>query len=198
MKYIIIVCVLGLTACANPNGETASELNASYEAALLRTAPGSALFAADSVAEEELLARLQAYFASMTPASVAEQTSAVYAEDAYLYDNVVAVRGVEAIRGYLLKAAQDVQELRVEFLSVARADRDYYIRWKMTIRSDALSDGDPLVSYGVTQFRFDKNGRVLLHRDFWDASTGLYEYLPVVGGWIQRVRAALGSHAEAG
>jgi hypothetical protein len=106
------------------------------------------------------------------------------------------VRGVEAIKSYLLKAAQDVDELRIEFLNIAKADRDYYIRWKMTIRSEALSSGDPLVSYGITQFRFDNQGRVLVHRDFWDASTGLYEHLPVVGGLMQRVRGALGSHAE--
>jgi len=32
---------------------------------------------------------------------------------------------------------------------------------------------------------------VLLHRDFWDASTGLYEYLPWVGALLERLRAAL-------
>ncbi len=198
VKYIIIISTLWLSACANPNVETADELNARYEEALLRTASASAAFTANSAAEKDVLARLEAYFAVMTPESVSAQTPAVYAADAFLYDNVAAVQGVDAIQNYLFKAAQDVEELRVEFLQVARADRDYYIRWKMIIRSDALASGSPLVSYGVTQFRFDSEGRVLVHRDFWDASTGLYEHLPVVGGWMQRVRGALGGHAEAG
>jgi hypothetical protein len=47
-----------------------------------------------------------------------------------------------------------------------------------------------MVSYGVTHFRFDEAGRVLLHKDFWDAGTGLHEYVPGVGALVRRVRAA--------
>ena len=79
----------------------------------------------------------------------------------------------------------------MEFRQISNAGSDYYIRWEMAIESEALSPGAPIVSYGVTHFRFDDEGRVLLHRDFWDASTGLYEYLPWVGGLLERLRAAL-------
>jgi hypothetical protein len=61
----------------------------------------------------------------------------------------------------------------------------------MLIVSPGLNDGAPLVSYGVSQFRFDQEGKVLLHRDFWDAGTGLYEYLPGIGGLVARARDLL-------
>jgi hypothetical protein len=32
---------------------------------------------------------------------------------------------------------------------------------------------------------------VLLHKDFWDSGTGLYEQLPVLGAIVGRVRAAI-------
>jgi hypothetical protein len=47
-----------------------------------------------------------------------------------------------------------------------------------------------VASYGVTQFRFDADGRVLIHKDFWDAGTALWEQLPGLGGIVRRVRGA--------
>lgn len=42
---------------------------------------------------------------------------------------------------------------------------------------------------GATHVRFAADGRVLLHRDYWDAAEELYEKLPVVGSlmrWLKR------------
>ena len=61
----------------------------------------------------------------------------------------------------------------------------------MTVAVDGLNGGKPVITYGVTQFRFDADGRVLLHKDFWDSGTGLYEQLPVLGTIVGRVRAAI-------
>lgn len=193
---LLIICILLVAGCSDPDVQSAADLNSIYEQALLETAGQAVLFDTDSEAEIAALGQLQDFFASMTAASVTASAAQVYAPDALLYDNVVALRGQPVIQEYFVKAAADVDELKVEFMHVAKADNDYYIRWKMTIVSDKIGGGAPLVSYGVTQFRFDAQGRVLLHRDFWDASTGLYEYLPVAGGWLQRLRAMLGGHAN--
>jgi hypothetical protein len=61
----------------------------------------------------------------------------------------------------------------------------------MTVAADGLNGGKEVVTYGVTQFRFDADGRVLIHKDFWDSGTGLYEQLPVIGGAVRRVRSAV-------
>jgi hypothetical protein len=74
---------------------------------------------------------------------------------------------------------------------------DYYIRWQMTVRADALSNGKPVVSYGTTQFRFDDQGRVLIHKDFWDAATGVYEHLPYFGPIMAYIHRKLGGDAAA-
>jgi hypothetical protein len=54
------------------------------------------------------------------------------------------------------------------------------------------------VTYGVTQFRFDSQGRVLIHKDFWDAGSGLYEQLPALGRVIGRIRGAIEAGAGSG
>jgi hypothetical protein len=189
---LLALAGLLLSACSEPPGPTPEGLNEAYEAALDATAaPVAKIFEEGSPEERAALDRLSDYFVQMTPDSVASDTASVYSPDAFLYDNLAAVQGLDNIRSYFTKAASEVDELTVEFLQVARSDEDYFIRWRMTIVAPNLDDSGALVSYGMTQFRFDSDGRVLLHRDFWDAATGLYEYLPVLGGLVARTRGTL-------
>ena len=127
----------------------------------------------------------------MTPASVREQTSQVYAPESYLNDTLVGIEGSANIEAYFAHTAGQVRTLTVQFLERAPVGTDWYVRWQMTVAADGLNGGEPVVTYGVTQFRFDPQGRILIHKDFWDAGTGLYEQLPVLGGVIQRVRGAV-------
>ncbi len=184
-----LMLLLALAGCASP--PSLDELNASYDRALERSAPPRAVaFEPGSADEREALDRLAAYFADMTADSVAAQTSLVYAADAYLNDTLAAVEGAEAIEAYFNHAVEQATALRVEFLDTARSGADYYIRWEMRVEASGLNGGKPVVSYGVSHFRFDREGRVLVHKDFWDAATGLHEQLPVIGSLVRQVRAA--------
>ncbi len=191
-----ILATLALSACSGSPGATPGELNAAYESALEETtAPVSFVFEAESSAEQAALDRLSDYFETMTAASVGAETGNVYSDDAWLYDNLIAIQGVDEIRRYFDKAASEVDSLAIEFLQIARSNEDYFIRWRMTIVAPRLADAEPLVSYGMTQFRFDAEGKVLLHRDFWDAGTGLYEYIPVFGSLVYRARSTLADYS---
>jgi hypothetical protein len=188
----VLVAVTLLAACGGgPPLPSATALNESYEIALDLTAQRAGRFGAGSVREREMLERLADYFSGMTPDSVARGTVLVYADNAYLNDNITFVEGAEAIADYFGVAAAQVDSLTVDFLDIARAGGDYYIRWRMTIATERLNDGEPMVSYGVSHFRFDPEGRVLIHKDFWDAGTGIYEYLPGVGGLVNALRGRL-------
>jgi hypothetical protein len=35
--------------------------------------------------------------------------------------------------------------------------------------------------HGSSHVRFDANGRVIYHRDYWDAANELYAKLPIIG-----------------
>jgi hypothetical protein len=193
----LLFIAMSLTACGRPTGPTPAQMASDYEEILLLTAPPkSAVFDNGSPEEQAALDRLEAYFAAMTAESVRDDTAAVYAADAWLYDNLAIVNGAPAIEKYFAKAAADVRALSVDFLQVTRDGPDYFLRWRMSVETEALNDGKPMVSYGITQFRFDEQGRVLVHRDFWDAATGLYEYIPGLGGLIRSVRSRLAEAAE--
>ena len=126
----------------------------------------------------------------------AKQTALVYAPEAYLNDTLVGIDGAARIEAYFSRTMQDTRVLNVRFLDRASSGIDCFVRWEMRVEHDALAGGEPVLSYGVTQFRFDKEGRVLLHKDFWDSGTGLYEQLPVLGRVLGRIRAAAERGAE--
>jgi hypothetical protein len=190
LRSLTLVAATGLAACSGPPVADLAALNGSYAAALDRTAAQAADFPPGSPAERAALDRVQDYFRSVTPASVATATATTYAPDAYLNDTVAAVSGAPAIERYFAGSARRTRSFGVEFLDTARSGTDYYVRWKMTVVADGLNGGAPVLTYGVTQFRFDAGGRVLIHKDFWDAGTGLYEQLPGIGGIIRRIRGA--------
>lgn len=193
---LMITAYALLAGCARTAGPTPAEMNKAYEEILALTAPPkSAVFESGSPDEQAALAQLQTYFAAMTPASVREQTTVVYAPDAWLYDNLAIVRGAVSVEKYFSGSVADTRALSVEFLQITHDGPDYFVRWRMSVEVEALNDGQPMVSYGMTQFRFDEQGRVIVHRDFWDAATGLYEYLPGIGGILRNLRSRLADHA---
>jgi hypothetical protein len=161
-------------------------MDASYEAALVRT---EAAAVADLGVRAGAVSRAEAFFGDMRADRIREEVSATYAPEAYLNDNIAVVEGAPAIGAYFAHTLSRVRSLNVQFLDVSHDGIDCFVRWRMTFVGDGMNGGDPVVSYGMTHFRFDTSGRILLHRDFWDAATGLYEYLPVLGPVLRRVRA---------
>jgi hypothetical protein len=43
----------------------------------------------------------------------------------------------------------------------------------------------------MSHLRFDADGRVALHHDFWNAAEGLYQYVPVLGAGIRAIQRRL-------
>lgn len=43
----------------------------------------------------------------------------------------------------------------------------------------------------MTHLRFDREGKVVLHKDFWDAGGGFFEHLPVLGRAMRWVKSRL-------
>lgn len=197
------MAVLSTTGCGAVVQSTA-ELDASYEQALADTAalavrlPDVRSLEGDAGASPPgptlagSLARLQALFDAMDGGGdVAALTATVYAEDAYLNDNLLALRGNEAIGRYFADTAGRLDAIGIRMLETGNTGGpDYFVRWEMTVEAPRLNGGQPVSSYGMSHFRFGQDGRVILHKDFWDSGTGLYEHLPVVGRLVRRLRSA--------
>ncbi len=160
------------------------ERHASLEASGPALVPGSA-------EEQQAVERFQALLSDFTAPGFGAGIREVYAEDVWFNDTLKTVRGVDALAEYLTGSAAAVESCTVEFLDLAAQNGDYYFRWAMDIRFKKIARGKTTRSIGMSHIRFDADGRVVLHQDFWDSTGGLFEHVPALGWMIRRIKKRL-------
>jgi hypothetical protein len=140
---------------------------------------------------KKLAERFSKLFSSLTEEGVGDIVSEVYADDAYLNDTLKSVRGIDSIRHYLVDSGKAVKSCQVSIDDLAQSGVDCYVRWTMDIKFKKLRKGEICRSEGISHLRFDQNGKIKYHQDFWDSSRGLFEHIPVVGSLIRMVKNRL-------
>ena len=141
-----------------------------------------------SAAEKAAIARFEEFLGHLDEKTARNETEKVYAPDAYLNDTLKTLHGTPAIRDYFIKTAEGLDSMTVTFDDLAVSGRNYYFRWTMDTRMKHLAKGKTVRTIGVTLVRFDPQGRVLIHQDFWDSAQGVWDHVPVLGSvirWIQ-------------
>lgn len=113
------------------------------------------------------------------------ETANVYASTAYLNDTLATRRGITDIEKYFISIANAMSNYQLNIQDISRSGSDHYIRWEMVSASPQLSKGQLIHSIGMTQVRFDKKGKVLLHRDFWDSGQNIYSHIRILGGMVK-------------
>lgn len=139
----------------------------------------------DSHEEREAIERFQNLLSDFKAHDFGNRIREVYAEKAFFNDTLKTVHGVDQVEQYLLASAEAIEEGKVEFLDLVAKEGSYYFRWAMTLRFKRFAKGEPKHSVGMTHIRFDSDGKVVLHQDFWDSTGGLFEHFPGLG-WILR------------
>jgi len=124
------------------------------------------------------------FYETLTPASL-DEIEVLYAPDARFKDPFNEVCGVPMIRRVFEHMFEQVGVPR--FVVVNRiVDGDQAVlEWVF----DLKIRGREISVRGATLFVLDTQGRVTLHRDYWDTGEELYAKLPVLGGavrWLRR------------
>ena len=144
-----------------------------------------------SQAEKEAIMRFENFLGHLDEQTAREQTEKVYAPAAFLNDTLKTIHGAPAIRDYFIKTAQGLDSMAVSFDDIAVSGHNYYFRWTMDTRMKHLAHGKTIRTIGVTLVRFDPEGRVLLHQDFWDSAQGVWDHVPVLGAVIRWIQSTL-------
>ena len=114
-----------------------------------------------------------------------------YAENFYFNDTLKVLTNIDELVSYMTHAAEMVKSTTVEILDTAYSGSDYYIRWVMVMEFNAQRKDVYSKSVGMTQLRFNQDGKIIFHHDFWDSTEGFYQHLPYIGYVIRKVRSQL-------
>lgn len=133
------------------------------------------------------VARVVAMFESITPADVS-RLGEFYASDARFKDPFNDVRGVPAIERVFAHMFVALDSPRFVVRDIVAEGDQCFLTWDFRFRMKRFARDEQLIR-GASQIRFAPDGRIAMHRDWWDAAEELYEKLPLVGGlmrWLKR------------
>ena len=134
--------------------------------------------------------RLIALFESLAPADL-PRLGEFYTDDASFKDPFNEVRGVSAIRAVFKHIFVNLDEPRFVIHEAVLQGDQCFLSWDFTFRMRRFNRA-PQTIRGASHLHLAADGRVEMHRDYWDAAEELYEKLPGVGAlmrWLKR-RAA--------
>ncbi|MDP1533449.1 MAG: nuclear transport factor 2 family protein [Rubrivivax sp.] len=136
------------------------------------------------------VARIVQVFETLKPADVAA-LDRIYQADASFKDPFNEVQGLAKIQRIFEHMFATLEQPRFRILDAVVDGDQVFLRWDFLFRMKRFQR-DAQCIHGGSYLRLAADGRITLHRDYWDAAEELYEKLPLLGGlmrWLKR-RAA--------
>ena len=133
--------------------------------------------------EDPRVQRVIVLFEQLQPADL-DRLHEVYDPQASFKDPFNEVQGIPAIRGIFEHMFASLHEPRFVVREAIVQGEHAFLSWEFHFRMKRFS-AEPQCIRGGTQLRFGHDGRVTVHRDYWDAAEELYEKLPVLGALMR-------------
>ncbi|WP_340666195.1 nuclear transport factor 2 family protein [Rhodocyclus gracilis] len=134
----------------------------------------------ERTANDTPLARVVEFYATFSPESVG-RFGEFYSDNAYFKDPFNEVRGIPAIQRVFLHMFEQIAEPRFVIVDQVTDAGGAVLIWEFHYRMKAWKAGGTQLMRGVSHLKFDADGRVNWHRDYWDAAEELYAKLPGIG-----------------
>jgi steroid Delta-isomerase len=142
------------------------------------------------------LRRAVQFYENISEQSVSELVL-LYGEHAYFKDPFNEVRGVAAIQGIFKAMFEQVATPRFKvtqalqdqaFQSPSATLSDAFLVWEFTFSFKRFKADQVQLVRGSSHLRFDRDGKIVFHRDYWDAAEELYEKIPILGSLMRFLR----------
>lgn len=130
------------------------------------------------------------FYDEFTPESVA-RFGEFYSADAYFKDPFNEVRGIDAIQRIFGHMFSQVAEPRFVVTEKVVDDNGALLVWEFCFRMKLWGKGESHVMHGASHLKFNAEGKVCYHRDYWDTAEELYMKLPIMGSVLRCFRKAL-------
>jgi steroid Delta-isomerase len=139
------------------------------------------------------LSRLCQFYTEITEQSVG-LIHELYAPDAYFKDPFNEVNGIKSIVAIFSHMFVQVKNPRFEVISSIQGEGENkdeaFLIWLFYWQQNSQGAYSAPIR-GSSHVKFNKDGQVIYHRDYWDAAEELYETLPVLGTVLRFLKKKL-------
>ena len=142
--------------------------------------------------KQSSLDALIAFYQNLSPDSIAHFAD-YYAEDAFFKDPFNEVRGLAAIQRIFKHMFQQVSAPRFTIGERVVDENGALLVWEFSFHLRLWGRDKAQLIRGVSHLRFNAEGKVVWHRDYWDAAEELYAKLPGIGWLMRRLKKAMAS-----
>ncbi|NGN96483.1 nuclear transport factor 2 family protein [Grimontia sp. S25] len=115
----------------------------------------------------------------------------IYSQDVVFEDPAHRIEGYHNLSRYFESMYTNVTDCRFDIHDHAVNGDVAFISWTMTLSHPKLEGGAERAVKGCTRLVL-KEGRVVVHRDYFDLGEMLYEALPVLGSAVKMIKKRLG------
>lgn len=119
-----------------------------------------------------------------------------YAEDVVFEDPLGRIEGLPALRAYYENMYKNVQEIRFEITDEVEQGDKHVICWTLRMKVKGLNKGEEVSCVGNSFLKFNEEGLVYYHRDYFDMGEFIYQHVPVVRFFTRQVNKRLEHKAE--
>jgi len=132
--------------------------------------------------------RVVDFFERLSPTDL-PRVGDFYAPEARFKDPFNEVQGVPAITEVFAHMYRALEAPRFVVHEIVVEGDQCFLAWDFLFRFRRYAPAVDQVVHGGSHLRFAADGRIAMHRDYWDAAEELYEKLPAVGAlmrWLKR------------
>jgi len=166
--------------------------NASYLAAVQASDPAKQPHLADGSPElEQAIGRVKALFENYTADYISAHFDEVYAPSLYFRDAFKEFERREDIKEYLLHGLEALRSCTFTFDHAVTQRGEVFLHWTMHVSLKRDKEGVIDHSMGISHMRFDTEGRVIFHQDYWDPTDVVYRRIPIVNRMLAWVKGRL-------
>jgi len=137
---------------------------------------------------EAILANFRALYQALNRDTItAELIASVYDNDVVFEDCFHHISGLEELTNYFDNLYENVKSIRFEFHDDWLNDRSAMLNWTMTFVHPSLNSGREINVEGASKLIFH-DGKIVHHKDYFDAGSLLYEHIPVLKSIIRYLK----------
>jgi hypothetical protein len=176
----------------SPAMHTQTTPDATYRAALEATDPAGYTLPEPGTPEEAaMLSGIRDLFVTYTHENLEQNTLKVYAADVYFRDAFKQFSKAVDIRDYFLEGLGALDGAEFIFNRVVRSGGEFYVDWLMRLDFKSTPAGTWEESIGMSHMRYNSEGAVIFHQDYWDPTDIVYSRIPIAKQLISYVKGKM-------